>query len=200
MNLIDGYKKNQIVSSEGDVYKLLDISPVWPYTEYNDRTKLAAHIKDVHGNTFTVVYETFRMAFQPTEELFLHVGGRDDIVFDYDADGDLIATFINADSNECKVTIKKKDLGQRRVVTAANVCGDLLLVGARHWSAAMHAQIDAIGRDDHNVSIHDQGFIDQFDVYMSREQAYIVALVADQLNQYREKTFPRDRLFSEDLH
>lgn len=73
---------------------------------------------------------------------------------------------------------------QRRVVCAAirNAAGDLLL-GIRHYSADMHRQIEA--RRDGESFCHrhdeDQGFVDQRGVWMSREEAYQVALAAGQI-------------------
>lgn len=72
----------------------------------------------------------------------------------------------------------------RRVVCAAirNAAGDLLL-GIRHYSADMHRQIEA--RRDGESFCHrhdeDQGFVDQYGVYMDRFEAFEVADVAGQI-------------------
>lgn len=73
---------------------------------------------------------------------------------------------------------------QRRVVCAAirAADGDVLL-GVRHYSMDMHRQIDA--RHDGHKFLHrhdpDQGFVDQWGVYMTREEAYRVATEAGQV-------------------
>lgn len=72
----------------------------------------------------------------------------------------------------------------RRVVCAAIRAddGDVLL-GVRHYSTDMHAQIHA--RRDGPKFCHrhdpDQGFVDQRGVYMTREEAYQVAKLSGQL-------------------
>lgn len=73
---------------------------------------------------------------------------------------------------------------QRRVVCAAIRAADgSLLLGIRHYSADMHAQITA--RRDGEKFKHrmdeDQGFVDQFGIFMSRRQAYEVATLAGQI-------------------
>lgn len=89
----------------------------------------------------------------------------------------------------------------RKVVTAANYCRryNIMLVGARHWSKAMHAQADVIMRvyTDIKPSEWEQGFIDQFDQFLTREEAKEVALkngqplIGDDWG---------DQLYSENLH
>ena len=72
----------------------------------------------------------------------------------------------------------------RRVVCAAirSADGDLLL-GIRHYSRDMYEQIAA--RRDSTRFRHrydpDQGFVDQYGVYMTREEAYEVAHAAGQI-------------------
>lgn len=72
----------------------------------------------------------------------------------------------------------------RRVVCAAIRAADgSVLLGIRHYSDDMHRQIEA--RSDGAKFKHrhdeDQGFVDQHGVYMSREEAWIVAKAADQV-------------------
>ena len=105
----------------------------------------------------------------------------------------------------------------RVVVTAANryvLPGDktLLLVGARHWSHAMHLQWDQIKPtlktqvdEAGYIAIREsevQGFVDQWDEFMTREQAYVVARMAKQLNVRRPKSgsVTEPILWSEDIH
>lgn len=72
----------------------------------------------------------------------------------------------------------------RRIVCAAirAADGDVLL-GIRHYSPDMHRQIDA--RRDGKKFTHrhdeDQGFVDQHGSYLSREEAFPVALAAGQI-------------------
>ena len=94
----------------------------------------------------------------------------------------------------------------RYVVTAANRYGDILIVGARHFSSAMRSQLDAIraagGVDLVVKGTEEQGFIDQWDVFMTREEAFLVAQYAGQINTRRPKSgneLTRE-LFSEDIH
>lgn len=76
-------------------------------------------------------------------------------------------------------------MSQRRVVCAALRCPWTLdvLVGIRHYSPDMHRQIEARrdGKKFHNLHDPDQGFVDQFGVYMTREEAYEVAKTAGQI-------------------
>lgn len=72
----------------------------------------------------------------------------------------------------------------RRVVCAAIRSADgQVLLGVRHYSADMHAQLHE--RMDRLKFIHrhdeDQGFVDQHGVYMGREEAYQVAKAAGQI-------------------
>lgn len=72
----------------------------------------------------------------------------------------------------------------RRVVCAAIRAADgSLLLGVRHYSRDMHEQIRQ--RRDGHCWVHrhedDQGFVDQYGVFMSREEAYRVAEAAGQI-------------------
>jgi len=73
---------------------------------------------------------------------------------------------------------------QRRVVCAAIRAkdGDVML-GIRHYSPDMHKQIRA-RKDGEKFSgklDDDQGFVDQFGVFMSRAEAFLVAKAAGQI-------------------
>ena len=66
----------------------------------------------------------------------------------------------------------------RRVVCAANRFPDgLILCGARHWDSLMCAQATALGIKGGN---EEQGFIDQYGVFMDRKEAMQVAKDAGQ--------------------
>lgn len=89
------------------------------------------------------------------------------------------------------------DRSVRRVVCAAIRAADgELLLGIRHYSPDMRRQIERridggkfIGRMD-----KDQGFVDQWGQWMSRAEAYQVAVATDRL------TFPTEAVKSMDGH
>lgn len=89
-------------------------------------------------------------------------------------------------------------LYQRRVVCAANrhLDTNVLVIGPRHYDETMHKHIAQLGYRNHEM---EQGFIDQHGVFMSREEAYLVATEA---NQIRSKSGNPDEpvLYSEDLY
>lgn len=94
----------------------------------------------------------------------------------------------------------------RRVVCAAirAADGDLLL-GIRHYSRDMHAQIAA--RTDGAKFKHrhdeDQGFVDQHGVWMDREEAHEVAHFAGQIIRPEACSVSTEnvpRLYSEGLY
>lgn len=71
----------------------------------------------------------------------------------------------------------------RRVVCAAIRAADgSVLLGIRHYSPDMHLQIERRmdGAKFKNRLDEDQGFVDQNGVFMSREQAFKVAMAAGQ--------------------
>ena len=74
----------------------------------------------------------------------------------------------------------------RRIICAANNYGGYIVTGARHFCPIMCMQIDSVGHDlllefaggYDNV---EQGFIDQYGLFMDREEAYQVAKAAGQI-------------------
>jgi hypothetical protein len=94
----------------------------------------------------------------------------------------------------------------RRVVCAAIRAADgSVLMGIRHYSRDMHDQIDA--RRDGEKFKHrhdeDQGFVDQWGVYMTREEAMQVALAAGQAVDMQRCGYGLDsgpKLYSEGLY
>lgn len=87
----------------------------------------------------------------------------------------------------------------RRVVCAANRNGDLLILGARHFDMTMHRTIELLGLDDRlSPSRWEQGFIDQHGVFLTREEAWVVAETAGQI--IRRVGGDGKRLFSENLY
>lgn len=94
----------------------------------------------------------------------------------------------------------------RRVVCAAIRAADgELLLGIRHYSPDMHRQIEQ-RRDGHKFTHRmdeDQGFVDQFGKWLSREEAYVLAEVNGQI--YRPDANGmgldgRHKLYSEGLY
>lgn len=100
---------------------------------------------------------------------------------EYTPDKDNIATV-----NGCK----------RKVVCAANKfpCG-LIICGARHWDSIMSAVADRLNIKGGN---EEQGFIDQWQNYMTRDEARIVALANKQ--DLREPFNDGDIAFSENFY
>lgn len=92
----------------------------------------------------------------------------------------------------------------RRIVAAANDYGiqqaggimrRIIIIGARHYSPAMHATLDMYPEIDKKE--RSEGFIDQYDKFWDRKMALEIALYSDQLIM---KTGGDDILFSEDLY
>lgn len=89
-----------------------------------------------------------------------------------------------------------EDRSQRRVVCAANMFPDgVIILGARHWDPLMCAHSNLLGRRGGN---EEQGFIDQWRVFMTREEAWIVAEEANQI-VYRGN-WVEGVLYSENLY
>jgi hypothetical protein len=68
--------------------------------------------------------------------------------------------------------------GMRRIVCAANRYLGKVVLGARHFDERMVEQIRDLGLKGREC---EQGFIDQYGVFMTRKQAWPVALVAGQI-------------------
>lgn len=67
----------------------------------------------------------------------------------------------------------------RRVVCAANRSNQgTLIVGVRHWDFLMCYQAEVIG---HHMKFTEQGFIDNQGMYLSREEAWLIAEAAGQI-------------------
>lgn len=99
---------------------------------------------------------------------------------------------------------------QRRIVAAAIRAADgSVIVGIRHYSKDMHEQIKHRGDGKKFSQRHgiDQGFVDQKGVYLTREEAWVVARKAGQIIRNHEGGLPteedlpeNDKLFSENLY
>jgi hypothetical protein len=94
--------------------------------------------------------------------------------------------------------------GRYRIGAAIRASDGALLLGVRHYSLDMHLQIER--RRDGAKFAHrhdeDQGFVDQNGVFLSREEAYPVAVAAGQL-RYPEacgQGINGPKLYSEGLY
>jgi hypothetical protein len=83
---------------------------------------------------------------------------------------------------------------QRVVSMAACIVDGHLIVGNRHFCPIMRMTLDNLNVDysKHDVGT-DQGFVDQWGVYMGREEAWVVAKAAGQIKE----VFTEGVLFSE---
>lgn len=89
---------------------------------------------------------------------------------------------------------------RRRIVSAANriVSTGLIVPGARHFDIGMNKLFEALGAS-RLFGDSEQGFIDQWGHFFTREEAF---KIATESNQIIEKTGGKDskQLFSEDLY
>lgn len=70
---------------------------------------------------------------------------------------------------------------QQVVVCAACTYEGLILCGARHWDSVMRAQYKALQpRLETCTGLWEQGFIDQFGDFLTREEAMRIAIAAKQ--------------------
>ena len=85
------------------------------------------------------------------------------------------------------------------VVCAANrTKTGKIVCGARHYDSIMRNQVFVNGKRPPEWLGAEQGFIDQFGVYMNRQEAYKVAEAASQIKYGREHS--KGTLYSEDLY
>ena len=82
----------------------------------------------------------------------------------------------------------------RRVSMAANIVDGHLIIGNRHYCPLMTMQIDLLKLDytKHHIGT-DQGFVDQWGIFMSRQEAWGVAKARGQIKE----VFVEGTLFSE---
>lgn len=88
--------------------------------------------------------------------------------------------------------IKEK---QKVVCAAIRLTGGLIITGARHFDEIMVATLDACEMFQPDAA---QGFIDQWGNFLTREQAYEVALRQGQYKPWGNHT--PGVLYSEDLY
>lgn len=54
-------------------------------------------------------------------------------------------------------------------------------MGARHWDARMHEQADAVKGEWDSFSTVEQGFINQYGEFRTRQEAWIIATASGQI-------------------
>jgi hypothetical protein len=85
---------------------------------------------------------------------------------------------------------------QEIIVCAANRKGGVIFAGARHCDKVMHRQAKAAGT---NLTVSEQGFINQFGEFRTREEALKIVLENGQpFNKKRNGS--TTELFSEGLY
>jgi hypothetical protein len=98
---------------------------------------------------------------------------------------------------------------QRRIVSAAvrlkkKDGSSIVVMAARHGSPGIHPLINTLvesGQLETDWAMgEDQGFTDQFDDYFTREEAFIIAQAARQLEGRKKTGGKPDVLYSEDLY
>lgn len=94
-------------------------------------------------------------------------------------------------------------LEKRRVICAAIFKGGNLILGARHFDMLMHKTIEQIGNGKFPgfaefMSDAEQGFIDQFGVFMTREEAMVLAV--EKMQVLDATHIHNKELYSEDLY
>ena len=91
---------------------------------------------------------------------------------------------------------------KRRIVCAANRYGEVVVCGARHWDSVMSEVIGRLrGHGLCQRAQEEQGFIDQKGLFLSREEAWMVAEAAGQIaRRVGGDTINGGRLFSENLY
>lgn len=93
---------------------------------------------------------------------------------------------------------------QAVVVCAACRCPEVTLCGARHWDRTMRTQWEKLSvacRLKYRQAVYEQGFINQFGEFLTREEAMIVAIEAGQaVDIKRGCGGDKDILFSEGLY
>lgn len=89
---------------------------------------------------------------------------------------------------------------QRIIVCAANRSRSTgrIICGARHWDSIMRQHCVVNGKLDPEWVSAEQGFIDQHGVWLTRQEAYVIAQAANQIKY--PATYQNAVLFSEDLY
>lgn len=94
----------------------------------------------------------------------------------------------------------------RRVVCAANRYGYFILLGARHWDETMHRQKEAMDLQYINSERFEEGFINTWGEFLTREEAWLVAGNNNQIFRFVGSQLATDvgidgtKLYSENLY
>jgi hypothetical protein len=83
----------------------------------------------------------------------------------------------------------------RQIVAAANKYGDLIIMGVRHFCPLMCQTLDAHGLCGMKEE-HEQGFVDQYGLFITRKEAKIIAETND---QWLREPFCSEEAFSENF-
>jgi len=88
----------------------------------------------------------------------------------------------------------------RRVVSAANLMADgTIVMGIRHCCPQMILQAKMMGYSADDLAISGQGFVDNYNNYISRLEAFKIALRKGQLLEPHQQGTLKN-LYSEDLY
>jgi len=91
-----------------------------------------------------------------------------------------------------------------RIVCAACACGDVVVIGPRHYDSTMREQIALLGdrwKEEKERQRVIQGFIDQFGDFHTREEAWVIAEKNGQIfRRCGGDTLNGGNLFSENLY
>lgn len=94
--------------------------------------------------------------------------------------------------------LNEEQKARQRVVCAANrhIYSKVIVLGARHYDEVMRTQMNFSGGSE-SWKGSEQGFIDQWGNFLTREEALEIA---EKQGQIREKHGNKNMLFSEDLY
>lgn len=87
---------------------------------------------------------------------------------------------------------------QRVVCAAVRMSDGVIFTGIRHFSPDMHLVITLAGYNEDKKIGAEQGFVDQWGKYLTRQEAFDIALRNGQYRPYPPFTF--GTLYSEDLY
>ena len=105
-------------------------------------------------------------------------------------------SFEPTDFNISLVHFKEGEYLERHVVCAANRWPDgLIVLGVRHYCPLMHSSLDRMGITER---AEEQGFVDQWGNFMTRDEALAVVKMTNQ--PLRTPYDKWDTLYSENLY
>lgn len=101
------------------------------------------------------------------------------------------------DSSHCVLTDTQKD--RQRVVSAACRIGDSVICSPRHYDSICRATINLLpGHERKKWYGAEQGFVDQFGIFLTRREAWVIALKQNQIIRDHDKCV--GNLYSEHLY